>query len=112
MTMKRLTVFLMSLALLLSLSSCFVIPHVPAQDFAMLTVPEGGVHTGTLVVVNAANRHKDFAHMAHVENTASLAHSIVFVCNIGILKRHLKTAERHHLGAQLYMCLVETGSLV
>lgn len=54
MTMKRLTVFLMSLALLLSLSSCFVIPDVPAQDFAMLTVPEGGAHTGTLVVVNAA----------------------------------------------------------
>ena len=57
-------------------------------------------------------RHKDFAHVAHVENTASLAHSIVFVCNIGILKRHLKTAKRHHLGAQLYMFLVETGSLV
>jgi len=52
--MKRLAVLLLPLALIFSLSSCFMIPSVPTRSFSVLTVPEGGIHTGTLVVVNAS----------------------------------------------------------
>ena len=52
--MKRLAFFLLFLSLILSLSSCFLLPEIETRAFAVLTVPEGGIHTGTLVVVNAA----------------------------------------------------------
>lgn len=50
--MKRLLICCLALTMILSLSSCFLLPEVDSRDFAVFTAPDGAAHTGTLVVVN------------------------------------------------------------
>ena len=51
--MKRFAILCLFLALMLSLSSCFLIPEVASVVYAAFEVPEGAAHTGNLVVANA-----------------------------------------------------------
>ena len=51
--MKRFLILCLTLTIILSMTSCFLIPDVATQDYALFTAPEGAAHTGTLVVVNS-----------------------------------------------------------
>lgn len=53
--MKRYLIFVLTVAMLLSLSSCFMLPDVETVEWAVFTVPEGGVNKGELVIANATN---------------------------------------------------------
>jgi D-alanyl-D-alanine carboxypeptidase len=53
--MKRFFIFILTAVLLLSLSSCFMLPDVESMEWAVLTVPEGGANKGDLVIANTSN---------------------------------------------------------
>ena len=53
--MKRFFIFILTAVLLLSLSSCFMLPDVETMEWAVLTVPEGGANKGDLVIANTSN---------------------------------------------------------
>jgi hypothetical protein len=56
--------------------------------------------------------HKEFAHMAHVEQPAVLAHRVVLGGDPGrVLNRHFVAGKRDHLGAQRDVDVVERGAL-
>ena len=62
------------------------------------------------VAFSFRTRHEHFAHVAHVEHAAGVAHSLVLVGDVGVLYRHFKTAERHHFGTEGNMAVVKTSS--
>ena len=53
----------------------------------------------------------DLAHVGDVEEAGGLAHGAVLVEDARVLHRHLEAAERHHLGPERLVCLVERGAL-
>ena len=63
-----------------------------------------------LLCLRAAYQH--FAHVAHVEHAACLAHGIVLVHDVGVLDGHLKTSKGHHLGTQSNVLVVKTCSFI
>lgn len=53
--MKRIIIFILTAVLLLSLSSCFLLPTVESMDWAILTVTEEDARKGDLVIVKAGD---------------------------------------------------------
>ena len=53
--------------------------------------------------------HKHFAHVAHIEYTAGVAHGVVFLRYSGVLYRHVESCKRSHLRAESHMARVKAG---
>ena len=89
--MKRFFIFILTAALLLSLSSCFMLPDVESMEWAVLTVPEGGANKGDLVIANTSNA----AVIPAPEEQASIAemqsqHTPAIYQNSGLSTHRLK----------------------
>ena len=56
--------------------------------------------------------YEHFAHVADIEYAAGMANGIVLIRDIGVLKRHFKTAEGNDFRSQLYVLPVEACSFV
>ena len=88
------------------------VEHHAVENLAWLSachiVGEDVLHK--LLCLGAGDFH--LAHVAHVEDAHLLPYGQVLVLDVGILNRHVETAERTNHGSQSHVFVIETSSFV